>query len=216
VWLCEQGVPQSNWTPPDATFRWVSGTQGENLGGNLGGLFQQHLGNDLGFLVNRPYFMGYQATAQSIVASGSAFTTATLDTTSGYIHATDVGDNWSGWNAGSNSYTAQTAGWYLVTGEMFGGSVSSSGPVFSAALLPSTSGGVTPSQTPDIYQQQLATTNNNIGAGAAIFGLQYLNVGESITPQMRGQGYSGTFSTLAGSKNSGQYNSHMELVWLSE
>src|SRR4029077_3662515 len=44
AWLCEEGSPAGSWVPPDTTFRWQSGTAGDNLGGNLSALLQVHLG----------------------------------------------------------------------------------------------------------------------------------------------------------------------------
>ncbi len=216
VWLGEQGVPASLWSPPDTTFRWQSGTMGENLGGDLSALFQQHLASDLGFLCNRPYLLAYQATPQSGL-SASAFSAVTLDTVGGIIHGADNGDNYSGWTPGAaNLYTAQVPGWYLMCGEFFVSNPASPGATVTAAVLPSTSGGVTPSATPDRYQIIQPTTSASMGGGATVFGLQYLLAGETVTPQVRTRGYGATYSTLTGSANGGQFSSHFEMVWLSE
>jgi hypothetical protein len=211
VWLNESGTPSTLWTPPDATYRWVSGTPV----GEVPALFQQHLANDLGFLCQGPYLMAYQTAAQSGLTA-SAFATIKMDTVGGIIHS-DTGDNYSGWTSGaSNKYTAQQPGWYLAVAEYFLTSSAASGATAVAAVLPSTSGGVSPLHTPDSYQRLTATTTASVGAGGTVVGLYYLLAGETLTPQAEGLSYSGTFGTLAGTENSGQVNSHLEMIWVSE
>jgi hypothetical protein len=212
VFLCETGAPAGNWSPPDATFRWASGTKGEALGGDLSTLLQQHLGNDLGFLVNRPYFTGYQAAAQTALTAG-AFTTVTLDQVQGIIHNGDNGDNYNGWNAPA-TWTAPEPGWYLAVGEVFISAPSTTGCTVTAALLPTTSGGYTPSQTPDLYQQLQPSTA--FGGGAALAGMQYLAMGESVSLQVRASGYSAPYQTLVGTHSGGVTASALSLVWMSE
>jgi hypothetical protein len=214
VYLCETGVPPSLWSPPDTTFRWQAGTPGENLGGNLSALFQQHLGNDLGFLAGRPYFMGYQSAAQTGLTVGS-FTTVTLDQVKGRIHGSENGDNYSGWNSGSNIYVAQEPGWYLACAEVFASAASGTGQTVTAAILSATSGGVTPAHTPDQYQQLTASTAS-VGGGAAVFGLYYLSIGESVALQVRASGYNAAYQTIVGSRAGGTSNSHLECIWMSE
>ncbi len=210
-WLCEEGAPSGSWNPPDTTFRWASGTPGNQLVD----LFQVHLANDLGFLCNRPYLLTYQGTAQTNLPQ-STFSTITMDTVQGLIH-NELGDNYSGWTAGAaNSYTAPCNGWYLMVGEFFtAAAISSNGSVI-AGVKPTTSGGVTPSVSVDWYQQLLATTAAQIGGGATVFGLQYLLTGESISPQINGNNFGGSYSTIIGAHNGGQFNSHFSMVWLSE
>jgi hypothetical protein len=210
TWLNEVGTPPVLWTPPDATYRWVSGTPV----GALPALFQQHLANDLGFLCQGPYLMAYQTAAQSGLTA-SAFATVTMDTVAGIAHA-DTGDNYSGWTGGaSNKYTAQQPGWYLYCAEYFLGSSAASGATAVAGVLPSTSGGVSPLHTPDSYQRLTATTTASVGSGCTAFGLYYLLAGETLTPQAEGLSYSGTFATLTGTSNGGVYASHCEIIWVS-
>lgn len=150
--------------------------------------------------------------------STGGFYTVTLDTVGGIIHG-DQGDNYAGWQSGSsNRYTVQIPGWYLVCGEMFATFNSAAGASVVAALATTSSGGFAPASTPDQFQNNLATTvNTTVGGGATIFGLYYFNAGESISPQILGQSYSGTWGTLyAPNNNSGTFTCHMELVWLSE
>ena len=212
VYLCETGVPAGSWTPPDTTFRWASGTRGEALGGNLAGLFQQHLGNDLGFLVNRPYFTGYQTIAQTGLTQ-NAFTTVTLDQVQGIIHNADNGDNYDGWSA-PGTWVAPEPGWYLCVGEVFASNPSTTGCTVTAALLPDTSGGATPSQAPDVYQQLVPPTT--FGGGAALVTMQYLSLGESVSLQVRASGYTAPYQTIVGLRSGGFTNSALSLIWMSE
>ena len=211
TWLCDTGTPAGNWAPPDTTFRWASGTPGNQLAS----LFQLHMANDLGFLVNRPYLLAFQGTAQSSLPQ-STFSPITLDTVAGIIH-NDPGDNYSGWTAGTaNTYTAPCNGWYLLVGEYFTGATTSSNGSVIAGIQPTTSGGVIPAVSVDWYQQLLATTGAQVGGGATVFGLQYLLAGESITPVINGNAFGGSYATLTGGHNGGNFNSHLSVVWMSE
>jgi hypothetical protein len=205
TWLCIEGTPSTLWTPPDTTFRWTAGTPGTSLPG----LMQTHLANDLNFLVNRPYLMAYQTQAQSGFSDNS-WNTVTMDTVAGIIHS-DTGDNYSGWTSGSsNEYVAQAAGWYLVVMEVVSTFPSGSAQSLRAGILTSTSGGRTPSATPDRYQELFPSQSSWEPAATAI-GLYYLAAGESVTPQIYAQNYGGTFGTQT---NTG-VNSHIEAVWIS-
>ena len=213
AWVAETGLPAGTWSPPDATFRWSSGTKPTSDGGNLTGLFQAHLGNDLGFLANRPYFTGYQNIAQSGLPANT-YTTLSLNQVQGYIHAADNGDNYAGWSSGSNTYTAQAAGWYLFCCEAFTSAPTTAGCTVIAAALIASSGGVTPSQSPDAYQQNVAP--QTFGGGAAALGVVYLDVGETIAFQVQGAGYTASYQTIVGLRSGGFANSHAEMVWISE
>ena len=216
VWLGELGNPAAAWTPPDVTFRWQAATSGTTLGGNLTALLQQHLTNDLSFLVNRPYLLTYQTVAQSGLAVGS-FSTMVMDTVGNILHSPGFGDNYSGWTPGvSNLYTCQAAGWYLECGESFATSDSTAGASVTAGVLASTSGGVTPANSPDQYQQQVTTAAAGFGGGAAVFGLRYLTLGETVTPQIRGSSYAAAYGTKTGTGNGGTFASHYGLIWMSE
>ena len=210
AWLCESGLPVQEWAPPDTTFRWASGTPGPAVPA----LFQQHLANDLGFLVNRPYLMAYQSLAQSGLTVG-AFSTVTLDTVGGLVHG-DNGDNYGGWSPGpSNAYTAQTAGWYLLVGEYFSTSSAASGATVVAGIQPSTSGGVAPLHAVDLYQSLTATATASVGGGGTILGLQYMGIGESVAPVVEALSFAAPYGTLAGTSNGGVYASHLGAVWIS-
>lgn len=211
VWLGAPVTPSTLWTPPDTSFRWAAGTP---AGAGLAALYQQHLGNDLAFLVQRPYLMAYQASTQSGFSSTS-WNNVTLGSVTGIVHG-DSGDNYSGWVSGSsNRYTAVRAGWYLVCGEFFSTYPNSPPSSVAAGVNTQTSGGRYPVRSPDWYGHALATVNN-FPPGATLFGAYYLLQGEYVQPQILGQDMGGTWGTQAGTVNGGQVNSHFEAVWLCE
>jgi hypothetical protein len=211
TWLCAPSAPTELWTPPDVTFRWASGTTGDDLPG----LFQTHLGNDLAFLVNRPFLLAYQTASQSSLAVG-AWSTVTLDTVGGIVHG-DTGDPYSGWTTGaSNLYTAPCDGWWLTCGEFFASSSATSGARVTAGLQPDTSGGQTPSVAQDWFQVNTATSTAAAGAGASLLSLNYMAAGETLTPVIRADTYSAAYSTLAGTGLGGTFAPHWECVWISE
>ena len=114
LYLCPYSAGGVNsFTPPMTAFHWMAGFPASSIPG----LLTEHLGNDLNFLVNRPYFTGYQATAQTGLTVGT-WTSVTIDTVGGLIHGVS-GDNYAGWSDYSNSYAAPVAGWYLVVSEMY-------------------------------------------------------------------------------------------------
>lgn len=207
TWLGLEGTPSTLWTPPDPSFRWTAGTPGTSLPG----LFQTHLANDLGFLCNRPYLMAYQTSTQSGFANNS-WNTVTMNVVAGILHS-DTGDNYSGWTTGaSNNYAAVAAGWYLVVGEFFATFPSTTtSPSLRAGIVTTTSGGRTPSASPDRYQE-LFPSAGTYPPGATVCALYYLAEGESITPQVFGQSYT---STTWGTQTGTAVNSHLEMIWLS-
>lgn len=210
TWLCNAGPPQGNWVPPDTTYRWVSGTSPAELPG----LFQNHLANDLGFLVNRPYLLAYQSVGQSGLPVGS-FSTVTMDSVSGIVHG-DNGDPWSGWTPGAgNLYTAPVDGWWLTVAEYLTGPSSSAGATVTAGIQPSTSGGVTPAYPVDWWQANVATPSASVGGGATAVGLSYALAGETLTPAVMGSGFPSPYPTLTGQQNSGVAASSFAAVWIS-
>ena len=110
---------------------------------------------------------------------------------------------WPRWRAGT-----------CVCGEYFT-AAPSSGSIIGAVSTP-LSGGYAPSSNPDWYQHMLASTSSAAQPGATVFGITYLQAGESVTPQVQGQSYNTTFSTAAGSQSGGQVNSHLSVIWLAE
>lgn len=206
TWLGTEGVPSTLWTPPDTSFRWQSGTPGTELPD----LMQQHLANDLSFLMNRPYLLSYQTQAQSGFLNGG-IEVVVMDTAAGIVHS-DTGDNYSGFNTTTSQYTAQVAGWYLAVCEAF---ATYAGTPTTASLRVGfqapTSGGRTPSASVDWYQQMFPTNTTYPPGGTAV-GLYYLAVGETIRPMIQGQSYtSGSWGTVAATSTA----SHFELCWVS-
>lgn len=207
AWLGGRGLPAQKWTPPDPGSSWQAGT-----GAALPALFQQHAGNDLGFLISRPYLLAYQTTAQAGFANNTA-NTVVMGAVAGPAHATP-GDSYGGWTAGTaNAYAAQAPGWYLAVMEAFATypSTTSTCALTAAFSVPS-SGGRAPAARPDIYQQ-IFPSASTYPPGATAIGLYYLLAGETITPQVQALDYSG--SGTWGTTVTG-VNSHFELIWVSE
>ena len=215
AWLCELGAPASSWAPPDTTFQWQAATLPTAQAGDLTALLQQHLGNDLGFLVNRPYLLAYQSVTPQTGLTASAFSTVQFGAASGLVWNTP-GDSYGGWTSSPpNAYTAQVPGWYLAVGEFFSATTQAAGPAVIAGLQVSSSGGVTPANATDYYQQNAVTNAASWGGGATVFGLIYLNTNETVTPVINGAGYSSTYSTNVGTVAGGAFRSHFGLCWLS-
>jgi hypothetical protein len=189
-----------SWTPPDTGFRWQAGTPGSALPG----LFQQHLTNDLSFLIERPYLLAYQSAPQSGL-SQNAFHTITMDTQAGIAHATP-GDPYDGWRTGSGGfYEAPVPGWYLVVAG-FSQSVPGSTPASCVAGILQTPAGA---NSPDWYQQ-VSTTSGSLLPGAEAIGAYYLRAGDTIQPQYQQQD-GGTFSTAV----TAGHQSSFGAVWIS-
>ena len=213
VWLSAQGTPSVLWTPPDPSFRWASGTQGSDLPA----LFQAHLANDLGFLVNRPYLLAYQSAAQSGFADGST-QRIHMDTIAGMVHG-DTGDSYSGWDAPNYRYVAPVSGWYLVTGELTATAPSlSAADNIGAALYVPSSGGHAPGFT-YIWQQVMYPSLSGAAPPApALCSVIYLAAGEFAAFYLQAAGYtSGTWGTIGhGMDSGGIVGAHCEMVWVSE
>lgn len=212
VWLGKAGVPAALWTVPDTSFRWQSGTSGTDFPA----LAQTHIANDLGFLVDRPYLLTYQTSAQTGFANNT-WNTITMDTVGGIVHA-DNGDNYSGWTSGaSNKYTAQRSGWHLAVAEYTATvPTTTSTCALAAGFNVPSSGGAAANATPDWYQHIFPSLNSAEPPGATGVGMYYLQAGETIQPQLMAQDYTATtWGTIAGTASGGTVDSHFELVWLS-
>jgi hypothetical protein len=196
VYLGAQGAPNPLPSVPDFTYLFAAGTPGSQMPGIL----NSHLANDLQFLLQRPYCMAYQSTAQA--AFGNASTTALqLQTNQGMVHG-DTANNYGGWN-GSTTYTAPRNGWYLCVQEFFMAAMNANDYVTGAFL-------VTPAGAlgPDYYEQKIAWTGT--GGGASAMGLYYLRSGDSISPAAYWRGHTGTVAT-----DISVGKSHFEAVWMS-
>jgi hypothetical protein len=195
-------------TPPYTPFRWQAGFTASQLPS----LLSQHLGNDLSFLVNRPYMTGSQGSAQTGFANNT-WNAVTIDTVGGLIHGS-YGDNYGGWSASQNAYVAQQAGWYLAVFEGYAslpGSVSP-GPFLTAGFNVPTSGGVPPLTSPDWYQSTYLPIISGPAPGVSAIGTYYLAQNESIQPMLRAQNYGGSWGTYV----SAQSRSQLTVVWIAE
>jgi len=203
VWM--SAIASSNgslsFTPPDTGYRWQAGTSYAALVS----AFQTHLTNDVSFLIQRPYLLAYQATAQTGL-SANAFHTITMDTVGGFVH-NSAGDPYGGWNTGSGGYyAAPVDGWYLVVAGFSQSALASGNASCIAAILQSPAG----AQTPDWYQH-VSTNSTILTPGAEAVGVYYLRAGDTVQPQYQQQA-TATFSTAV----SAGHQSSFSVMWLSE
>lgn len=199
------------WTPPDVHGELLAaGTPPGTGTGQLVPIFNSKIANDLNFVLNKPYLLASQHTAQTGLAN-TTFVTINMDTISGPIHAS-VGDNYSGWDSTNHRYTAKVAGWYMAVGEFSMAPNASTAGTLAAALNVPSSGGLAPPAgalgPPDWYQELIPVTSGNPSAATAL-GLYYLNPGEYIQPQVQWINASGTFSTSVSS-----FNSTFSVLWI--
>ena len=173
----------------------------------------EHLGNDLNFLVNRPYFTGYQKVAQTGLADGS-WNAITIDTPLGLVNG-NLGDNYGGWNSSQNMYVAQQPGWYLVIAEVYGNTPSAATAYLAAGINCPSSGGVIPSTSPDQYQTVFfpVVTGKNY-PGALAIGMYFLDIGESVQPMIYAQNWGGSYGT--GVSVNPSINSQFTAIWMAE
>lgn len=205
------GSPVTTYTVPDPTFRWQAGTPGSVLQNQ----FQQHLGNDIGFLFNRPYFLGYQTTATSLGTNGAFSGPIPLDTIKGVVHA-DSGDPWSGWNASIHKWVAPVNGWYMVVSEQTVATTNAPTDL-TAGIAATTSGGRTPANTPDTYQHILLSPTPPLPNGATAAGLYYLLAGqspESVFISARANNQTAAAATSVDMSAPAWSTTHMEVVWV--
>jgi hypothetical protein len=203
VWLTSLGGGGSplTWTPPNTSFRWQAGTSGSALPA----LFNSHLTNDLSFLMQRPYLLSSQTTAQTGLTAGS-FSNITMGSVGGIIHGSP-GDNYGGWNAGSNCYVAPVSGWYLATCGYVFANPTATPASFIAGLAQNP-----PGTAPVDYYQHIASRSNTLNPGAEGVGIYYLRAGDTLQPMAQQQ----TGTTWATGTNMVGQGSHFELCWLSE
>ena len=195
-------------TPPYTPFRWQAGF----TAAQLPALLSQHLGNDLSFLVGRPYFTGYQGSAQTGFANNT-WNAVSIDTPGGLIHGS-YGDNYGGWSASQNAYVAQQPGWYLTLFEGYAslpGSVSP-GPYLTAGFNVPTSGGVPPLTSPDWFQSLYIPLLSGSPPGVSAVGTYYLMQGESVQPMLNARNWGGSWGTYVSSTTRSQFS----LCWLAE
>lgn len=202
LFLGQAGAPAVLPKLPDVTYRWSAGTPNTAMPG----LLNAHLANDLLFLAQKPYFLGYANSAQSGIAQNTP-TSVKIDTVSGLVHG-DAGDPWSGWNSGSNVWVAPRNGWYLAVQETFMAQPPTDGGMNIAAFKCSQ-----PGASPTDQYQAAQSSNAFNGGGAAGINYYYLRAGDSLSPYIRVIGTSG--SSVSTTVAAG-FNSHFELVWIGE
>jgi len=220
VWLA--ALPAASpltYTPPDTTYRWQAGTPASQLPA----LFTQHIGNDLNFLISKPYVTAYQAAPVPLVNDGWA--AVTMDTVAGLIHGS-TGDNYGGWSAaltatvngkqasGLHGYTAPVPGWYLVVAEISAATPATGTGCLVAGISCPSSGGVTQpldgtGTQVDWYQHagQVPTTGGPPAATA--IGLYWLDAGESVIPMAMVQDWPSNALTTSVAA----YNSTFSVIW---
>jgi hypothetical protein len=200
-WLGSTSVPNGlTWTPPNAGYRWQAGTSNADLVA----AFQQHLTNDISFLLQRPYLLSYQSTVQTEL-SQDVFHVITMDTVKGIVHGS-TGDPYGGWNDAENYYSAPVDGWYLVIAGFAQSALASGTASCLAAILQTPAG----SQSPDWYQH-ISTTSTVLSPGAEAIGVYYLRAGDSVQPQYQQQD-GGSFSTYTAAGNQSSFS----VIWLCE
>lgn len=203
-----------SYTAPVTGFRFQAGAL---AGTALTAVLNARIGGDVSFLLNRPYFTGYQATAQNGLAQGPGFHQVTIDTL-GALPRGGNGDNYGGWSAANHWYVSQAAGWYLVIADLYATPpVSGTLGTLTAGILCSSSGGITPSVNPDWYQQvTYPASGGNTPPGAFAMGLYYLQPGEHVYPQLQVQDWGGTFGTIVATSSTGTIHSQFSCFYVSE
>jgi hypothetical protein len=198
-----------NYSPPVLGYRWQAGMAS---GTALTALLNAHLGSDLEFLINRPYFTGVQNTAQTGFSDGLPYH-ITIDTPGGIIHGSN-GDNYGGWNTANSWYVAPVAGWYLVIFTGWATPPTTTAGSLSAAIVAPTSGGLPPENAPDYYHEHFYPNTTDHPAATAV-GLYYLLEGEYIYPELGASNWltSGTWGTYVSST---VYRSQFTVIWVSE
>lgn len=197
------------FTPPNTAFHWFAGIPPAQLAAFL----NQHLGNDINFLLNKPMFSGYQASAQTGFVNGT-WNTVTIDTITGLLHGSG-GDNYGGWNASLNAYVARQPGWYLVLSEVYASLPTLATGYVAAGIKCSSSGGIVPTTSPDQYQTVFFPQTSGPVSGAAAVGCYFLNAGEYVQPMIKATGWTaGTWGTAVGTSPS--VNSQFTVIWVAE
>jgi hypothetical protein len=187
-------------TAPDLTYKYTAGT----AAGTVASVFSEHLGNDLSFLVWRPYLLAYQSDSQSVPNATS--TKVTMDTVAGQPHA-DFGDNYGGWDSALDVYVAKVPGWYLVCAEVtVGVNTSASWPECACQIQVSTG------PDNDAYENHvIGTASDGTTPGATALGCYYLREGDYVWPLIYFTEYPENGNTVVTTGHA----SHFEAVWCS-
>jgi hypothetical protein len=202
------------YASPNTAFRWQAGLLS---GTALTAALNQHLGQDLAFLMNRPYFTGYQTTAQTGFGTSTAFHQVTIDTI-GALPRGGNGDNYGGWSTANSWYVSQMAGWYLTIADIYTvAPVSGTTGVLQAGIFCSSSGGITPTSTPDQYQLIAVPASASANPpGVTAIGLYYLAPGEFVYPMIQAQSWGSPWGTFVNASTTATVHSQFSCFWVSE
>lgn len=202
----------SNLPVPNTQYRWQAGLLS---GTALTAALNQHLGTDLQFLMNKPYFTGYQQTAQTnAFASSSGFHKITIDTI-GTFPRFGSGDNWGGWSTANTWYTSQLAGWYLVVADLFASPPTGTTGVLAAGIGITSSGSIVPASTPDTYQQVAFPNTGTRQPGVSAIGIYYLLPGESVYPMMSALTWGGSWGTVVNNSTAQTTFAQFSCFWVA-
>lgn len=153
-------------------------------------LMNKNVRDAVNFLENPPIFRGYQGTAQSV--PNATFTDITFDS--------ETVDSYGGHSTTTNNqrYTAQVAGWYLVTGAIEWAGNGTGRRLTTVAVNGS-----------EVEEIEVATTATPVHLAVLVSDLVFLNVGDYVT--LRGYQSSGAaLSTFS----SGSSTSYMDVLWV--
>lgn len=204
-----------SYAVPNTSFRWQAGALS---GTALTTALNQHLGTDIAFLMNKPYFSGVQQMAQTGFADNSGFHQITMDVV-GAPPWGGNGDNYNAWDALNSRYVSKLAGWYLVIADLYPvPPISGTAGIVTAGIHVSSSGGVIPGTAPDQFQQVYYPINGagSPPPGAFGMGLYYLLPGEHVYPMLQVQSWGGTWGTyVSASGTVGVVNSQFSCFWVS-
>ena len=197
-----------SFTPPVTGFRFRAGSL---AGAALTAALDARIGNDVNFLLRRPYFTGYQSVAQTGFPNTAGFRQITIDTV-GAPPRGGNGDSYGGWSAANHWYVSQAAGWYLVIADLYAvHPPSGTAGILTAGIFCSSSGGVTPAGSPDNYQQVYYPTTDSQPPGAFGMGTYYLQPGEYVYPMLSASSWGGTWGTQV---STGHHRDHPFAVFL--
>jgi hypothetical protein len=215
AWMGQQAPVGSvlTYSAPSTGFRFQAGALS---GSELTAALNDRLGNDVNFLLNRPYFTGYQAQEQT------GFTLSTwhqvnMDTL-GAPPRGGNGDNYGGWSSANHWYSSQVAGWYLCIADLYAvPPASGTAGVLTAGLFVSTSGGVTPANTPELYQKvPYPISTGGPPPGVTAMGVYYLLPGEYVYPAIYATGWGGTWGTYTSSSTVATVHSQFSCFYICE
>lgn len=214
VWMGAITGGGLTWVPPEVTgFQFQAATPPGTAPTQLAGIMNSKIANDLNFLLNRPYLTVRQSTAQT--STVNTFVPITMQTVAGLVH-NSAGDNYGGWSAVNNRYTAQVAGWYLAVEEIaIAANAGASDQITAGFSVPTSGGFASPATShgqPDWYQSMPHVSGGTQPAGVTAIGCYYLNKGETIAPAAM---FQSTARTSFSTDVTHNFNSHFELLWLS-